>query len=159
LQFLSRDQRKKVLERAIQIFAHGFGLPVVPEMRSGDLSSFKAYALFQPDTTVNGFGYITIDPAFFEAGSGLTQLNRLVHELGHAYQQKLVLDLFASRLPNNDPRYPQVELFALSRPFYGDVTKPARGTGSYSDDPGENHAEEVAEQWNLFAQSWLLSRE
>lgn len=158
-QFLSSDQRKKVLERAVQIFADSFGLPVVPEIRSGDLSGYKAYALFQPDTTVNGFGYITIDPAYFEAGSGLTQLNRLVHELGHAYQQKLVLDLFASRLPKDDPRYPQVELFALSRPFYDDVTKPARGTGSYSHDPGENHAEDLAHQWNLFAQTWLLSRE
>ena len=140
------------MQRASAIFTEAYGLAKAPEIKVGPLPGQDTYALFQTATSVDGFGYITFDPTRLEVGNGLTMLNDLIHELGHAYQQTLLLELFDGALSSGDPRRLQVELFALSRAYYPEVIKPLRGKSAYFTDPNERHAQKLKEDWNAFAQ-------
>lgn len=151
---LDAPQRQEVLTQVSKKFAAGFKLSRAPEIRLGALPGLNTYAAFQTDNSVEGFGFIQIDPERLAGGKDLTILNDLIHELAHAYQQDILMRLFANEISKSDPRRLQSEIFGLSRAFYGTLIAPFRNDNDvYFDDPNERHAQKLKYDWNLFAQT------
>jgi len=126
-------------------------------IRTADLSGKGSSASWRPNPSGEGAPELLIDLSqelYVETDqTPYFLLDMLIHELGHAYQEKLIDDFVEGKIEPNDTLYNQVELFVLSQAFYNKVTDPLRKTPRYFHDPREGHAEAMKEVWKRYYQT------
>ncbi len=150
---LTEDQKEATLNLAVDIVRKAYDLPKF-DVRFKPLAG-KNYANWRGSSSIGELGIMTIDPGKIPAKDAMGSLGILLHEIEHAYQQTLIRGLMAGDLPPNDPRYRQVELFALSQAFYATLTEGKRfaNDDEYFNDPREFHAQRAWKSWKQYQQT------
>ncbi len=150
---LTEERKQAPFDLAVDIVRKAYDLPKF-DVQFKPLTG-KNYANWHAGSSVGELGIMTIDLDKIPATDAMDSLGTLLHEVEHAYQQTLIRDLVAGDLTASDPRYRQVELFALSQPFYSTVTDKTRfaDNKNYFNDPREFHAQRALKAWAQYLQT------